>query len=309
MVDHLKDIVNDSERYHTIFSIPSYIVNSNKMINQESHFMEYYFCVLNTHLKSLNALENKGNFISKFKEICNYLQKANDFFMAQNGYFFRLELILENISKTRIKKQHIEIRLSNVKAIKEGASFFYDVVNYPGDSTMCKLMLWIDESKFLVLNKKLRTMGNNNSVISDKRRRSFSIKRIALVMEKSRARKLSDDFRRSLEDDDLLGKNTPSVLNLTMANNDVVKLKNEYRKKIISQQKEEDELNFDFSHLRIVYVDYKKFNPLSDNFIVRFLSFYIYKQYMVVKKMNYNYSIIFVFLVFQMVRKILLKSP
>lgn len=146
MIDHLKDIVADSERYIEIFEIPLYLVNSNKVINQQSHFMEYFFCVLNAHLKSLSSIDPKHSFINEFMSICDYLEKANNNFLKVNGYSFKLTLTAKKKNNKR-KKREIEIPLYESNLRKKLANFFYMLLNRASENTTFRLKLKIQKTK------------------------------------------------------------------------------------------------------------------------------------------------------------------
>jgi hypothetical protein len=128
-VDHLKAIIADHESYLEYFGVPVYIVNSIKVTDFQTHFLEYYFCMLNTMLKSLSNYDIKHSFAGCFKRICDYLQKANTTFLNVNGFIFRLELLVEKTTHKRKKKDIIPVCLEESEERKKLINFFYRLCN------------------------------------------------------------------------------------------------------------------------------------------------------------------------------------
>ena len=257
MVDHLKDIVADHEKYIGLFEIPVHVVNSIRIVNQQSHFMEYFFCILNAHLKSLSSMDPKHSFVVKFNEICDYLEKANQNFLRSNGYAFRLELTVKKNSNRRKKKDHINIPLIESELRKKLAVFFYRLANNMSESTMYTIRLWIDKSK---------TLGRTGP---------------------EEMRSESDEIFENLKFDSMT--------------NEIIKIKDDFKKKLLNKKKKGENLTIDFDYFESVYLDNKKMTVVIDNILVRYLSCYIYKQHMIKKRMGYLPGVIFILLICQMV--------
>lgn len=118
ILDYLKSRIKTQDDYLKLFGIPTYLINENVMKKQKAHFFEYFFCMLNSMLKSLSRYNTKSMFLCKFFRICEYLDLANKEFMEENGFHFSLKLILEKyIAEIEFKKKLI-INIPLQKKIK-----------------------------------------------------------------------------------------------------------------------------------------------------------------------------------------------
>lgn len=90
-------------------------------------------------------------------------------------------------------------------------------------------------------------------------------------------------------------------LELSLLANEVVSFKDDYMKKIMKHERNQDEKPIDFESLDAIYISNKKLSFLVDNFIVRFASSYIYKQHNVQSRMGYLPGMIFLLLMIEMV--------
>ena len=261
MIDHLKAIVADSKKYLQIFQIPIYIVNSMKIINQKGHFMEYYFCVLNAHLKSLSMRDPRKNFCTKFGEICDYLEKGNRSFLQVNRYSFQLELILDKLTNRRRQRYRIKVPLKKNELRSNLSEFFYKILNQPSEGTSFTLRLKINELKNLQKNQYANAMALK-----------------------------SRDF---LRDSTGFSKTTKNIIDL----------KNDFKKMIITERQENEEDTTDFEYLESVYLSNRKISFYSSNIFTRYVYKLIYKHHFIKKSMGYVPGLIFVCLILEMVRK------
>ena len=110
---------------------------------------------------------------------------------------------------------------------------------------------------------------------------------------------IEDDYTPELRNSSV--KREMHDLELSLVANEVVKFKNEYMKKIMKHERNQDSKFIDFEALDAIYISNKKLGILRDNFIVRLLSSYIYKQHNVKSRMGYLPGLIFFLLMIEMV--------
>lgn len=113
IVDYLKTRIKTTDDCLQLFKIPNYLINGNLIKKQKAHFFEYFFCHLNSMLKSLSKNSTRRMFLCRFYIICEYLDLANKEFMEENGLRFSLKLVLEKFTSQfeTQKKLVIEVPL------------------------------------------------------------------------------------------------------------------------------------------------------------------------------------------------------
>ena len=304
MIDHLKTIVSDSEEYIDHFDIPNFLVNYIRVTNQKCHFLDFYFSILNTYLKSLSSLETKKSFTKKFFEICDYLEKANRLFLSINGYIFKIDLAFQKKATLKSFREPLNIPLQRCELRKKMAAFFFKLLNHGKEGTIFSLRLCIDKSGIG------RMMSSTTAEVDSKinrltMRSEYYRKKTTEVSsghkKMKRLTSFSDDEEELMirqADDEF--KNIPE-LSLAKVNNQIISLKNEYRSKLMKKVREDNRKMVDFEQLESLFIEEKKFSGLIFNRVVRFGSVYIYKHHILKTKINYMSSFIFTLLLLQMV--------
>ena len=132
IIDHLKDVIDNHPKYYELFKFPEYLLKYSKSASQTGHFIEYYFCWLNVHLKTLSQDEPLAHFLKKWEFICkNLLRAANEHIMKPNGYQFKLKLELEAKIKRGKKYPVIHVPLDDTseseRQLRSLGSFFYSL--------------------------------------------------------------------------------------------------------------------------------------------------------------------------------------
>ena len=285
------------------------MVNSIKIVNQESHFMEYFYCVLNSSLKSLSPLDTKGNFVYKLKGICEFLHKANTIFLGVNGYAFSLHVAIERESQKRKIKDEIEIPLDDCKLRTDVCSFFFKFLNQRREDVTYTFKLQITKSKLTeIINS-----HNVKTAVMSRLSKSF-VRKMTHRKKRKTSESMSDldvgSFsaeKRSYVPKDRT--NTDMTLSVFMEGADevhsatrkILNMKNLFRNKISKKTKEIERNSIDFEYMTTPYIGKKSMNYLIDNPVVRLLSFYVYRQHRITKRMNWLPGLIFILMIIQMV--------
>lgn len=126
-IDHLKDVIDNLQRYYEIFKFPDYLIKTSKSTAQSGHFIEYYFCWLNVNLKTLSRREPLGKFMAKWEHICvDIIQTANIEVFRPNGY--QLKLRFELTTKGRSNRYPyllVPLDKEHKEDLKSLGTYFY----------------------------------------------------------------------------------------------------------------------------------------------------------------------------------------
>lgn len=267
LVDVLKERVIDSDSYFKEFDIPAFIVNSVRLIKENCHFMEYYFCNLNSYLKAISSFSPRENFQKSLFELCSYLRKINQHVLLQHGFEIRLIIVIEKFMGKKKKKDTINVDLLNSELRKLASDFLYDLINYTrlnrDERYSLKFMISRNLLAAYAINKNIRDLTYETSV--------------------------SELSAPSLNPD----KDGPII--------QLRDITDRYKDSMIMEVDTSNKLHADFDRISHQYLNMKNNRILMNFYLFRLLLDHIYKHPLVKERKGYLPALIFILFLFDVV--------
>jgi len=107
IMNHLKEIIPDDPQYILSIGVPGFLRKFVDIVGIPCHFIEYYFCILSSILKTISSRSRRNIFYQKMVTILDFIEKCNQDIFWAFGFDFKLAIVLEKVMGPAIKEECI----------------------------------------------------------------------------------------------------------------------------------------------------------------------------------------------------------